>query len=244
MRAGDDRWRARVGGGDRGRVGVAGGAGVGAAAAADGDPGAGAALRSARPGRVLAELHPPRRGHGPVYGLLAPGEGVKAAWHHAGPERRPRPPQLRGGRGHRPGHEPLRRDVAPRRRPDAGARHDLSLHHHPDHHFVMERHGPVVVGSPCSGHGFKFTPLIGRVLADLAAGPAVTTDVCAPGGGYCVEKSCGGGRGGGGPAVSNAGKWRPWGGGYCVENVGVAGGSRSRRRSVPRGSLSRARMKA
>jgi glycine/D-amino acid oxidase-like deaminating enzyme len=25
-----------------------------------------------------------------------------------------------------------------------------------------------VLGSPCSGHGFKFTPLIGRRLADLA----------------------------------------------------------------------------
>ena len=26
----------------------------------------------------------------------------------------------------------------------------------------------VVVASPCSGHGFKFSCLIGRVLADLA----------------------------------------------------------------------------
>jgi sarcosine oxidase len=26
----------------------------------------------------------------------------------------------------------------------------------------------VVVASPCSGHGFKFSTLIGRVLADLA----------------------------------------------------------------------------
>ena len=27
----------------------------------------------------------------------------------------------------------------------------------------------VIVASPCSGHGFKFSCLIGRVLADLAA---------------------------------------------------------------------------
>jgi sarcosine oxidase len=27
-----------------------------------------------------------------------------------------------------------------------------------------------VIASPCSGHGFKFTPLIGEVLADLATG--------------------------------------------------------------------------
>jgi sarcosine oxidase len=26
----------------------------------------------------------------------------------------------------------------------------------------------VIVASPCSGHGFKFSCLIGRVLADLA----------------------------------------------------------------------------
>ena len=38
--------------------------------------------------------------------------------------------------------------------------------------FLCDRAGPVVVGSPCSGHGFKFTPLIGRVLADLACGAA------------------------------------------------------------------------
>jgi sarcosine oxidase len=38
----------------------------------------------------------------------------------------------------------------------------------PDEHFVLDRRGPVVIGSPCSGHGFKFAPLIGRILADLA----------------------------------------------------------------------------
>ena len=38
----------------------------------------------------------------------------------------------------------------------------------PDDRFVLERHGDVVVGSPCSGHGFKFAPLIGKRLAELA----------------------------------------------------------------------------
>jgi sarcosine oxidase len=38
----------------------------------------------------------------------------------------------------------------------------------PDEDFVLDRHGPVVIGSPCSGHGFKFAPLMGRILADLA----------------------------------------------------------------------------
>ncbi|MGH2637458.1 MAG: FAD-dependent oxidoreductase, partial [Actinomycetota bacterium] len=38
----------------------------------------------------------------------------------------------------------------------------------PDEDFVLDRRGPVVIGSPCSGHGFKFGPLMGRILADLA----------------------------------------------------------------------------
>lgn len=40
----------------------------------------------------------------------------------------------------------------------------------PDEDFVLGRVGPIVVASPCSGHGFKFAPLFGRVLADLASG--------------------------------------------------------------------------
>jgi sarcosine oxidase len=40
----------------------------------------------------------------------------------------------------------------------------------PDEDFVFDRIGPIVVGSPCSGHGFKFTPLSGLILADLATG--------------------------------------------------------------------------
>ena len=38
----------------------------------------------------------------------------------------------------------------------------------PTHDFVLKRQGAIVIGSPCSGHGFKFTPLIGRTLAELA----------------------------------------------------------------------------
>jgi sarcosine oxidase len=37
-----------------------------------------------------------------------------------------------------------------------------------DEDFVLARHGRVVVGSACSGHGFKFAPAVGRRLARLA----------------------------------------------------------------------------
>jgi sarcosine oxidase len=40
----------------------------------------------------------------------------------------------------------------------------------PDRDFIVERlpGANIVVASPCSGHGFKFAPVIGEILADLA----------------------------------------------------------------------------
>lgn len=38
----------------------------------------------------------------------------------------------------------------------------------PDEHFVISREGPVTVACGFSGHGFKFVPVIGEILADLA----------------------------------------------------------------------------
>jgi sarcosine oxidase len=37
-----------------------------------------------------------------------------------------------------------------------------------DERFIIERHGRIVVGSACSGHGFKFAPAVGKQLAALA----------------------------------------------------------------------------
>lgn len=49
----------------------------------------------------------------------------------------------------------------------------------PDEDFVLDRRGPIVVASPCSGHGFKFTPLIGDLIADLATGDAPAVPLAA-----------------------------------------------------------------
>lgn len=38
--------------------------------------------------------------------------------------------------------------------------------------FILDRYGPFVVCSPCSGHGAKFAPLVGAIAADLACGEA------------------------------------------------------------------------
>ena len=51
----------------------------------------------------------------------------------------------------------------------------------PDEDFILGRAGNVVVGCGTSGHGFKFGPLLGRWLADLAAGPAGSPAAADPG---------------------------------------------------------------
>ena len=50
----------------------------------------------------------------------------------------------------------------------------------PDEHFLLDRHPDhpeVVIGSPCSGHGFKFASVIGSLLADLATGQKPPLDL-------------------------------------------------------------------
>ena len=50
----------------------------------------------------------------------------------------------------------------------------------PDGDFLIDRvpgAENVVVASPCSGHGFKFAPVIGEILADLATAAATRHDI-------------------------------------------------------------------
>jgi sarcosine oxidase len=50
----------------------------------------------------------------------------------------------------------------------------------PDEHFIIDRHPAhpqVVIASPCSGHGFKFGAVIGRILADMALRGTTTYDI-------------------------------------------------------------------
>ena len=102
-----------------------------------------------------------------VYALPSPGQGLKVGEHIAGPVVNP------DDVGSVSNESVARLSAWVSERYPSAAR---SPHHAetclytvtPDEHFVLERHGNVVVGSPCSGHGFKFAPLIGERLADLA----------------------------------------------------------------------------
>ncbi|MGW0869672.1 N-methyl-L-tryptophan oxidase [Streptomyces sp. NPDC002740] len=64
------------------------------------------------------------------------------------------------------------RDRLPGLEPDPVAEATCLYTTTPDEDFVLDRHGPLVVVSPCSGHGAKFAPLIGAMAADLATGRA------------------------------------------------------------------------
>ena len=46
-----------------------------------------------------------------------------------------------------------------------------------DTDFILDRTGRIVVGCGTSGHGFKFGPLLGELLADLADGATPSIDL-------------------------------------------------------------------
>jgi sarcosine oxidase len=81
--------------------------------------------------------------------------------------------RLKVGRMHADDVETLR-DFAQRRFLEAGALVETQtclFTNTPDHHFVIGLHPDatnVAVASACSGHGFKFAPVVGEILADLA----------------------------------------------------------------------------
>jgi sarcosine oxidase len=102
------------------------------------------------------------------YALAAPGLGLKAGLHHAGPEIDP-------DKAGPPDDDAIRATAGwvARRYPEAAVEPvavDVCLYTNTaDQSFVLERHGRVVVGSACSGHGFKFAPVVGERLATLAS---------------------------------------------------------------------------
>jgi sarcosine oxidase len=107
------------------------------------------------------------------YGFPDLGNGVKLARHHEGEIIRP---------------EVVRRDVDEREvegirtlartfLPEAdGPLREATVclyTNTPDHHFFIDRHPTlpqVLIVSPCSGHGFKFSSVIGEIVSELTLG--------------------------------------------------------------------------
>lgn len=129
---------------------------------------------------------PPSRflpGHMPVYiweyeqdrmfyGFPDLGTGIKIAWHHQGHPIEP---------------DQLTQEVSPeeiKKITDTTAKY-LNIDpvysrsavcmytNTPDGHFIIDFHPEyrnIIIASPCSGHGFKFSSLTGKILSDMATG--------------------------------------------------------------------------
>jgi sarcosine oxidase len=114
------------------------------------------------------------------YGFPDTGDGVKVAFHQHGAvatadgvDRTVSPGEVEAMRARLARHLPAAN----------GALRETAVcvyTNTPDEHFVIDRHPSapaVIVASPCSGHGFKFSSAIGEVLADLATDRAPAFDL-------------------------------------------------------------------
>ena len=111
--------------------------------------------------------------HGPgrhFYGFPDLGDGLKIAGHHEGQTANPDSIN----RAVSPEEVEAMRALLRQFLPDAdGALRSAVVCMYtntPDHHFFIDRHpahAEVLIASPCSGHGFKFSSCVGEVLAQL-----------------------------------------------------------------------------
>lgn len=113
--------------------------------------------------------HPGGQYLGPaVYGLAAP-DGVKVGEHGTGPRVTPQ------HRDFRPDPDGVRRlqqyaqQWLPGVDPTLVEATTCLYTSTPDGHFVIDRRGPITVAAGFSGHGFKFAPAIGELIAGLVA---------------------------------------------------------------------------
>jgi sarcosine oxidase len=114
------------------------------------------------------------------YGFPDVGDGFKVAVHHHGEATTPDTVD----RGLRPDDEEAIRELVRRFFPAGdGELREFAVclyTNTPDEHFVIDRlpdDERVLVASPCSGHGFKFAPAVGEILADLATGESPRFDL-------------------------------------------------------------------
>jgi sarcosine oxidase len=123
--------------------------------------------RDGAPLPSVVQLDPVTRGHA-LYSLHDQVNGLKAGAHHAGAHVGP---DEEGS----PDPALVQRvsawvaETYPDADPEPVAAETCMYTTTPDEHFILERRGRIVIGSPCSGHGFKFAPAIGKRLAALAA---------------------------------------------------------------------------
>jgi sarcosine oxidase len=122
--------------------------------------------REGPPAPSIADLSAETGGHA-LYSLHDPVHGLKAGVHHAGSEADPdteAPPDPAIVERVSSWVRERFPDVDPEPVEAQTCLYTTTM----DQQFILERRGRVVVGSACSGHGFKFAPAVGRRLAALA----------------------------------------------------------------------------
>jgi len=134
------------------------------------------ALRTDAPAEDLwpAFTHDPPAPHpwpSGVYGLATPGEGIKVGFHGVGPRTDPDRRSFAAEPGQLNQLRAYVEQWVPGVDPDHLVPISCTYTTTPDHDFVLDRRGRIVVAAGFSGHGFKFAPAVGRVLADLAGEP-------------------------------------------------------------------------
>jgi sarcosine oxidase len=124
-------------------------------------------LESEKPVPSVVDFQPDSSLHG-TYALAAPGIGLKIGRHKSGP---PSDPDEEGQPD--PAIVEQVAGVVAERFPEADpvpVKAETCFYTNTDDdRFILERHGRIVVGSACSGHGFKFAPAVGKRLAALAS---------------------------------------------------------------------------
>jgi sarcosine oxidase len=113
-----------------------------------------------------------------VYGLPSPGQGTyKLGLHYAGPDVVPGSGALEADPVLTARLVEAATELLVGVDPQPALVERCVYDNTPDGDFVLDRAGRIVVGAGTSGHGFKFGPVLGRILADLALGVAPEVDV-------------------------------------------------------------------
>jgi sarcosine oxidase len=104
------------------------------------------------------------------YGLPDTGDGLKVALHHQGERADPDGPLPPVSGAEERGIREFLARYLPAANGSLVETATCLYTNAPDGHFILDRHPAfpeVILASPCSGHGFKFSSTIGEVISDL-----------------------------------------------------------------------------
>ncbi len=114
------------------------------------------------------------------YGFPDVGDGIKIAYHHAGEKTEPE--NLRNQVADKNEIENIMQIAATylKVEPSFNYANVCMYTNTPDENFIIDFHPSsknIMIASPCSGHGFKFASVTGKILSDMATGHQTQFDI-------------------------------------------------------------------